>query len=88
MQALEVEADISSDGDLVNARLPKSCKQWFGSHAKLIVVFPDAESGEVQRRQRIARWQALLKETQALPSAKSITDAEIDAEIVAYRDGR
>ena len=84
MQALEVEVDISSDGDLINARLPKSCKQWFGSHAKLLVVLPDTEVGEAQRLQRIAHWRALLKEAQALPSARSITDAEIDA----YRDGR
>jgi len=88
MQALEVEVDISSDGDLVNARLPETCKQWFGSHAKLIVVLPDSESDEAQRQQRIAHWRELLKQTQALPAAKNITDAEINAEVVAYRDGR
>jgi hypothetical protein len=33
-------------------------------------------------------WQCLLRETQSLPAAQRVTEAEIAAEIAAYRDGQ
>ena len=33
----------------------------------------------------LKKWQSLFKQTQALPQVKNITDADIDAEIEAYR---
>ena len=33
-------------------------------------------------------WESLLHESQSLPSAQRVTDAEIAAEIAAYRAGR
>ena len=35
-----------------------------------------------------AEWQHLSRQTQALPSVERITDADIAAEIAAYRAGR
>ena len=35
-----------------------------------------------------AQWESLLRETQSLPAAQRVTDAEIAAEIAAYRAGR
>lgn len=45
-------------------------------------------NGYVARKLRIpTKWRALFKETQALPQVKGISDADIDVEIGAYRDG-
>jgi hypothetical protein len=35
-----------------------------------------------------AEWQRLARQTQALPAVEKITDADIAAEIAAYRAGR
>ena len=50
MQALEVEVDITADGQVINARLPSSCIQWYGNHAKLIVILPDWQDADALRR--------------------------------------
>ncbi len=40
MQALEIEVDITPDGQLLNARLPTSCQSMFGRHTKLLMILP------------------------------------------------
>ena len=87
MQALEIEVDITPDGQLLNARLPTSCESMFGKHTKLIMILPEPQLDIVQRQQRTEKWRTLLKETQSLPQTLNITDAEIAAEIEAYRSG-
>ncbi len=88
MQAIEMEVDINDNGEVINARLPASCKHWFGNHAKLMVILPDEGKSEKMRQDKMTRWRTLLKETQALPQAHTITEAEIQAEIEAYRNGQ
>jgi len=87
MKALEVEVDITSDGKVINAYLPSSCRPWFGSHAKLMLILPEAQDDDAQRRRRIEKWRTLLQETQALPQVRGITEIDIAAEIEAYRSG-
>jgi hypothetical protein len=48
---------------------------------------------EYLSRRRVAQgesveWQRLLPRTQALPAVQNITDADIAAEVAAYRAGR
>ena len=52
MQALEIEVDITPDGQLLNERLPTSCQSMFGRHTKLIMIFPEPQLDVVQRQQR------------------------------------
>ena len=49
-----------------------------------VVVFVMSETDLTAKLQK---WRTLFKETQALPQLKDITDADIDAEIEAYRAG-
>jgi hypothetical protein len=49
-----------------------------------VVVFVMSETDLTAK---LKKWQTLFKETQALPQVKDITDADIDAEIEAYRAG-
>ena len=49
-----------------------------------VVVFVMSETDLTAKLQK---WRTLFKETQALPLVKGITDADIDAEIEAYRAG-
>lgn len=49
-----------------------------------VVVFVMSETDLTSK---LKKWQTLFKETQALPQVKDITDADIDAEIEAYRGG-
>lgn len=93
VQAIEVEAMISTDGEMMNVRLPKSFKKWFGNNAKLILILQEPYSNSVgaaveqakSQQQRIDKWRALLKKTQALPNSRSICDADIESEIESYR---
>lgn len=52
-----------------------------GTQIKVIIL-------KQQRQEHIQAFKALLQETQALPQAQTITEAEIAAEIEAYRSGR
>lgn len=47
-----------------------------------VVVFVMSETDLTAK---LKKWQTLFKETQALHQVKNITDADIDAEIEAYR---
>ena len=49
-----------------------------------VIVFVMSETDLTAKLQK---WRTLFKETQALPQVKDITDADIDAEIEAYRAG-
>ncbi|NOS88416.1 MAG: hypothetical protein HOP34_07700 [Methylococcaceae bacterium] len=40
---------------------------------------------EMDMTERLNKWRTLFKETQALPEIQGITEANIDAEIEAYR---
>lgn len=86
MQAIELEVDITANGR-IDTCLPPSYRSWFGSHAKLIMILPETQMDELQRQQRLKKWRGLLAETHALPQTLAITDAEIAAEIEAYRNG-
>lgn len=87
MQALEIEVDITIDGQLLNARLPTSCQSMFGRHTKLIMILPSNQIDKVERQQRIESWRNLLKETQSLAQSQNITETDVTAEIAAYRSG-
>lgn len=49
-----------------------------------VVVFVMSETDLTAK---LKKWRTLFKETQALLQVKDITDADIDAEIEAYRAG-
>ena len=49
-----------------------------------VVVFVMSETDLTAKLQK---WRTLFKESQALPQVKDITDADIDTEIDAYREG-
>ena len=49
-----------------------------------VVVFVMSETDLTAK---LNKWRTLFKETQALPQVKDVTDADIDAEIEAYRAG-
>ena len=85
MQALEIEVDITTDGQLLNARLPTSCQSMFCRHTKLIMILPTTQFDKVERQQRIESWRNLLKETQSLAQSQNITKTDVTAEIAAYR---
>jgi hypothetical protein len=53
-----------------------------GQRVEILVV-----EAEGNRAEAVEELRALLKATQALPEARSVTDEEIAAEIAAYRRG-
>jgi antitoxin ParD1/3/4 len=48
-----------------------------------VIVQPAGKNGS-----GLIELKSLLKETQALGQVQALTDAEIEAEVAAYRDGR
>jgi hypothetical protein len=67
-------------GGIIEVRAPELAP---GAVAEVIVLTESAESQtEGQRADELA---ALLKETQALPQARIVSEKEIEAEIAAYR---
>jgi hypothetical protein len=70
---------IPSSGNLVLEDLPFRP----GELVEVVVI-----SDEGERATLAARFRDLLKQTQAMPGAATITDAEIAAEVDAVRDGR
>ncbi len=40
------------------------------------------------RKERGKKWRTLMRKTQSLPQVKRLTEADIAAEIVAYRAGK
>lgn len=59
-----------------------------GTRVEVILRVESAPLDDLARAERVKTWQALFKETQALPQARTLTEAEIAAEIAAYRAGR
>lgn len=57
-----------------------------GTVAEVIVLTESASPQEAKNREQ--ELAALLKETQALPQTRVVSDEEIVAEIAAYRAGR
>jgi hypothetical protein len=59
---------------------------------KILRQFPHIETASVAnpsgKTRDVTDLQALFKETQALPQIQNITEADIDAEIQAYRNGQ
>ncbi|MEK6284819.1 MAG: hypothetical protein AABO57_03690 [Acidobacteriota bacterium] len=80
MTAYKKYVTIKDPKSLVLTDLP--FKQ--GQVVEVVVIAQD--NGELE--ERVRGLQALLKETQALPQAKAISEDEIAAEIEAYRAGR
>jgi hypothetical protein len=81
METFRIRTTVSKDGKLSIKGLP------FRPGAKVEVIVR-AEPKKVSAGQRKAlanEMQALFKEIQSLPQAKTITEEEILAEIAAYR---
>jgi hypothetical protein len=53
-----------------------------GQRVEVLLITRDADATTAQK------LKALFKETQSLPQAKTLSDAEIAAEVVAYRSGQ
>lgn len=70
---------IPPSGDVVLKDLPFRP----GQRVEVVVISEDGE-----RVALASRFRSLFKETQALPGAATLTDAEIAAEVDAVRDGR
>jgi hypothetical protein len=81
METFRTRATISKDGNLSIKGLP------FRPGAKVeVIVRAETEKVSAGQRKALAdELQALFKEIQSLPQAKSITEEEIAAEIAAYR---
>ena len=56
-----------------------------GQRVEVVLI---AEEGETARAARLAEFKALFQTTQALPQAQTISEADIAAEIAAYRAGQ
>lgn len=81
METFRIRTTISKDGKLSIKGLP------FRPGAKVeVIVREDANKGSAGKRKALAsEMQVLLKEIQSLPQARTISEAEIAAEIAAYR---
>jgi hypothetical protein len=80
MTAYKKYVTIKDPKSLVLTDLP--FKQ--GQVVEVVVIAQDNGAAE----ERVRDLQTLLKETQALPQAKAISEDDIAAEIEAYRAGR
>ncbi|MBF0218185.1 MAG: hypothetical protein HQL49_01445 [Gammaproteobacteria bacterium] len=85
MQAIEIEIDIGQGGELKQIKLPTSFRQWYGNHAKVMLIFPDLSQRSQTTEQR---WRELLQQTQQLPQTEQISLEEINAEVTAYRQSQ
>jgi hypothetical protein len=72
----EVYTTVDEDKNIVVPDVP------FGVGQRIKVILITANGETTQRMQAL---KALFKRTQALPQAQKITEAEIAAEIAAYR---
>ena len=79
MKAYKKYLTIENPKNVVLSDLPFEA----GQRVEIVVIAEDE-----QPRNNLTRLQALLKETQALPQARSMSEDEIVAEVAAYRDGR
>jgi len=78
MEAVEFQTEIKNGVIEIPVAYQSSLAE--GIQVKVIVL-------KQQRQEHIQAFKTLLKETQALPQAQTITEAEIAVEIEAYRSG-
>lgn len=79
MSSYETEATIDQQQQLVLLHTPFAP----GQKVKVLIV-----TEETDRDALAQRWEAFFKHIQSLPHLQSITEAEIQAEIDAYRSGQ
>ena len=79
MQTYRTLGVIQESGQIVLSNLPFRP----GQLVEVLVLGEGQDQSELT-----ARLTALFKETQALPQVQPLTDAEIAAEIAAYRSGQ
>ncbi len=81
METFRVHTTVLKDGKLFIKGLP------FRPGAKVeVFVREESQEGTVVKRKTLAgEMQALFKEIQSLPQARTITEEDIAAEIAAYR---
>ena len=77
LNVLKTEMVMDNSHRLVLSDVP------FAAGEKLLIFI----TTEVALQNKLAKWQALFKETQSLPQLQNITDKDIEAEIEAYRAG-
>jgi len=77
LNVLKTEMVMDNSHRLVLSDVP------FAAGEKLLIFI----TTEATLQNKLAKWQALFKETQSLPQLQNITEKEIEAEIEAYRAG-
>jgi hypothetical protein len=77
LNVLKTEMVMDNSHRLVLSDVP------FAAGEKLLIFI----TTEAVLQNKLAKWQALFKETQSLPQLQNITEKEIEAEIEAYRAG-
>lgn len=77
MNTYKTYVQIDDSGRLVLEGLP------FPVGTLVEVLLVDQSRGPEERRES---WQALMRHVQELPSSRSISDEEIEAEILAHRN--
>lgn len=77
LNVLKTEMVMDNSHRLVLSDMP------FAAGEKLLIFI----TTEAVLQNKLAKWQALFKETQSLPQLQNITEKEIEAEIEAYRAG-
>jgi hypothetical protein len=75
LNVLKTEMVMDNSHRLVLSDVP------FAAGEKLLIFI----TTEAVLQNKLAKWQALFKETQSLPQLQNITEKEIEAEIEAYR---
>jgi predicted DNA-binding antitoxin AbrB/MazE fold protein len=81
METFRIRTTVSKDGKLSIKGLPFRP----GEKVEVTVRAETEKVSASQRKVLAGELQALFKEIQSLPQAKSITEEEIAAEIAAYR---
>ena len=79
MQAYRRKLVIQDPNQVVLTDLPFKA----GQQVEVLVIEEDSDIAT-----RVQRWQKAFRDTQVLAQPRKITEDEIAAEIVAYRDGR
>lgn len=81
METFRVRTTVSKDGNLSIKGLPFRP----GAKVEVIVREQTKKLSASKRKELAGELQALFKEIQSLPQARTITEEEIAAEIAAYR---
>jgi hypothetical protein len=77
LNVLKTEMVMDNSHRLVLSNVP------FAAGEKLLIFI----TTEAVLQNKLAKWQALFKETQSLPQLQNITEKDIETEIEAYRAG-